>query len=345
MSVANLISLGPGEERRRIDFPLLHVPSVTVAGQVVMPDGGPAGGAIVFRAPARPDYIVESGGVTRTYSTGADGRFMFPSLAPGEYRLDASLTPESASGPARTATRDAFWGRVELSVTGEDMRDLVIPLEPAMTIEGRVEFDGDSPRPRDLRQVSVRLVAYDAPPTATGRVASAAVGSTGEFTLRGVPPGVFRVVLVAPPAIADTWMPRSAMLAGRNVLDVPLEILPRQSHTDLVVTFTDRQTELSGVLVDRNGQPTPQFFLLVYPVDRGLWTSGSRWIKPARASVDGSYRITGLPAGDYFLCALTELDTDQQFDPGYLDQLVEASIKLTLAEGERRVQNLRVGGG
>jgi hypothetical protein len=82
----------------------------------------------------------------------------------------------------------------------------------------------------------------------------------------------------------------------------------------------------------------------MFPVDRTYWTDGSRRIVSARADVKGVYTIGGLPPGEYYVCALTLLDRSQQYDASFLEQLVAASIKITLGEGETKTQSLRVGG-
>jgi len=42
---------------------------------------------------------------------------------------------------------------------------------------------------------------------------------------------------------------------------------------------------------------------------------------------------------------LTELETALQTEPSYLEQFVPSSIKITLVEGEKKTQSLRIGGG
>ena len=68
---------------------------------------------------------------------------------------------------------------------------------------------------------------------------------------------------------------------------------------------------------------------------------------PAQAhpGSDGMYKVQGLPAGEYYVCALTDLDPNDLYDPAFLEQLVAASFKITLADGETKVQNLKLGGG
>lgn len=61
-----------------------------------------------------------------------------------------------------------------------------------------------------------------------------------------------------------------------------------------------------------------------------------------RLSSDGRYRITGLPAGDYYLAAIVDFDPVQLGDPSFLESLIALSAKFTLSEGERKVQDLRL---
>jgi hypothetical protein len=70
--------------------------------------------------------------------------------------------------------------------------------------------------------------------------------------------------------------------------------------------------------------------------------SGSRRTKTVRAATDGKYRIGNLPAGDYYLCALTEYDPVTSSDPDFLEQLVAQSIRITVSDGEKKTQDLKL---
>jgi hypothetical protein len=63
----------------------------------------------------------------------------------------------------------------------------------------------------------------------------------------------------------------------------------------------------------------------------------------ARADTDGRWIIRDLPAGSYRVAAVTDLVVDERFNPSLLDALLPASINVTLADGEQRVQDLRIG--
>jgi len=53
-------------------------------------------------------------------------------------------------------------------------------------------------------------------------------------------------------------------------------------------------------------------------------------------------RIGGLAAGDYYLAAVTDLARTDHLDPVFLEQLVPGAIRLSLARGETRVQDIRI---
>ena len=64
-----------------------------------------------------------------------------------------------------------------------------------------------------------------------------------------------------------------------------------------------------------------------------------------RPANDGHYTVAGLPAGDYRVAALTDVESGEWNDPGFLAGLVDASIKVTLVEGQKTSQDLRLAGG
>jgi hypothetical protein len=60
---------------------------------------------------------------------------------------------------------------------------------------------------------------------------------------------------------------------------------------------------------------------------------------------DGTFTITGLPAGEYYLAALTDVNMNELYEPSFLDSIVAASLKVTLADGEKKSQDLKLAGG
>jgi hypothetical protein len=157
-------------------------------------------------------------------------------------------------------------------------------------------------------------------------------------------PGVYRARVTFPASAEEKWFTKSAMHAGRDLVDVPVEIAPGGNLSDLVVTLTGAPARLSGNLANAAGQPAEQLSVFVFSTDPAHWWSGSRRVQTTLTNDAGAYVITGLPAGEYYLCALTEVDRLLMHEDEYLTQLVPASIKIAIADGEQRIQHLRVGG-
>jgi hypothetical protein len=139
-----------------------------------------------------------------------------------------------------------------------------------------------------------------------------------------------------------TWMLKSAVVDGRDLLDTSLEIRANENVEGLVVTFSDRYTELTGTLLDAAGVPAPGFYIAVFTTDRAAWSTGSRRLRSVFAT-EGKFRVTGLPPGEYYLAALTEIDSSVWGDPDFMDAVAAGAIKITLAETEKKTQDMKIG--
>jgi hypothetical protein len=88
--------------------------------------------------------------------------------------------------------------------------------------------------------------------------------------------------------------------------------------------------------------PAPDYFVVVFPADRTLWRPGSRRVQTARPATDGGFSIRGLPAGEYLIGALTDLDPADVHDPAFLEQVAAAGIRIQLANGEQKRQDIQI---
>jgi hypothetical protein len=380
---ASVIELGAGEERMGIVLTLPLVPTSTVTGQVSRSDGLPVPTVQVtaIRETASEALGFPFASILPVRSQiGPDGKFTISGLQPGTYAIMArapSVAPARGRGaagfgaswppgvpppppppppaPGRGVTPAQMfdlWAEVTLTAAGEDIEGLSLVLQPGMTVSGQIRFEATSRTPpSDLSQVSVRLMP---PPSATGismGVPPAQANADGSFSFRGVGPGSYILTASGPgmnPAgrPAPEWILRSAIIGGRDILDMPMDVRAQQDVSDIVVTFTDRVTELSGSLVDGAGRPAPEYYVIVFGTDARQWRQGSRWLRqPTRPASDGRFRLTGLPAGEYYLAALAEYDQNEWHTPGFLEQVVPGAIRLALGEGEHKIQDIRLAGG
>ena len=84
--------------------------------------------------------------------------------------------------------------------------------------------------------------------------------------------------------------------------------------------------------------------MVVFPANRELWTPQSRRVKFVRPADDGTFGFRDLPAGEYLMAALADLDPPALDDPAFLDQLLGASVKVRINDGQPHTQHLRIGG-
>jgi hypothetical protein len=126
-------------------------------------------------------------------------------------------------------------------------------------------------------------------------------------------------------------------------MDAPLEVRSGDDLAGLVVTLTDRTTWLLGTLQDASGRVTSDFTVVVFPFDAAYWLPQARRIQAARPSTDGHYGFRGLPPGEYRVAVVPDVEPGQWYDPNWLRQVLPSAVPITLGDGERRTQDLRVG--
>jgi hypothetical protein len=137
-------------------------------------------------------------------------------------------------------------------------------------------------------------------------------------------------------------MLESSVVDGQDTLDFPIEIKPGGAPAGALITFTDRQSQLAGTIVNQRGQPAPEQTLILYPADERFWSPQSRRIRSTRPATDGQFTFTSVPPGEYRLVAIVDVEPGAWFDPAFLQQIDAAATRITLGEGEKKVQSLQV---
>lgn len=370
-SEAGQIALAAGQELNGVDLSLRLVNTAKIEGMVMGADGRPASNTQITVLPADFNVVAMP---TRTAITSPEGTFTVSNITPGRYTLGARsggpgpmvlqdrmvFTPAPPGGglpapppppppppPPMAGTAPMFFAEQEIDVSGEDLAGITLTLQPGSTVSGRIVFEGrNSTPPPDLRQTRVLLTPANQNRPTMG-LAPAQIDEAGNFVLQGVPPGQYRFgTTMLAVAAGSGWTLKSATAAGRDVLDAPIDVKPGGNIEGVTVTFTDVATELSGTLTDGAGKPISDLSILVFTTDRSLWGSLNRRVRqPTQPSSDGKFRITGLPPGEYYLGVVTDVEPGEWTDAAFLDQLAAAAIKVTLGEGEKKVQDIKLKGG
>ena len=361
-STAALVTVAAGQERAGVDFSVSYVATAKVEGTVLDADGNPVQNAQLNMVPmvdpnamaGDPFIMMESMLFNRPTVTA--GRFSVPGVKPGRYTIavrgPAAGTAMQTAGPGRSggAAPLTHWANAEVTVEGRDVSGIELRLQPGMSLTGKLVFEATTLKPpTDLSRVTIRLSPA---PTAGVSIAinvpTADVAADGTFKLEGASPGRYLISASVPggqPGGA-VWLMKSAKANGVEAADAGFDVRPNESMNDIVLTFTDRGAEVSGTLMDAAGKPSSALSIVLFSTDRTTWSNRSRWLRPpARAGVDGKFRFTNLLAGEYFLAALSDFEPQDVFKPEFLDQVAAAAMKITVAEGEKKVQDIKIAGG
>ena len=206
---------------------------------------------------------------------------------------------------------------------------------------GTVQFNGAAEKPAADRLSSVvalNLEPADVRPGLSG--ARGRVESSGTFATMGVPPGRYFVRVSGAP---QGWTFHSAMVNGRDASVFPVEF-ESSDLSGVVVSFTDRPTEIAGDITAENAAPET-ITVLVFPSDANAWTgygTSSRQFASARVGKDGKFRVPNLPAGDYLAVAIPDSQAADWQNPKFLQGLTGAATRIRLRDGDKITQNLKV---
>jgi len=330
---AQAIELIEGEERAGIDVGLQFVRTVAVEGRVSNAAGALPPGTQVTLTRLRQRSSASNSTMPRvTRPVDASGGFQFTGVLPGKYRVAASVRASIAQDRPPSGV---LWAFTDVVVGDDGVSGVGMTLQPGLRLSGRLVFEGGSrAKPKDLTSIVLRLSDTNAPATMAPMATGAADGT---FEINGIVPGTYSLTSLLP---ETGWHLRSVIVAGRDILDFPLEI--GGDVTGAVATFTDQHSELSGTLQSAASIPAPDYFVVVFPRDSALWRPASRRVQTARPSTDGRFVFRDLPAGDYLLAAVTDLESSDLSDQAFLEALVRAAAPVSLADGEKKTQDLRL---
>jgi len=357
---AQSVKIGVSQELLGIDFQLQRVPLSRVTGQVTVPSNVNVTGVqvrLTDRTSPTPGQGMFSARPDR------NGVFTISSVPPGQYEVSATVAvpvvrPPVPSVPGADSSQAArevqmqmdmqmsgggprLWALAEVTVDGGYSPSVTLSLQEGMTVSGSVAFDGTAALPARLNQVRVTLSPHGMVMSSSGvSTLNATADANGRFTFAGVVPGQYRI---RASSVAG-WNLKSVVAEGRDSLDFWVDVRPGENVSSVVATFGDKATDLKGMLQSQTGQPTADYTVIIFPSDSRYWVPLSRRVRSARPSTDGKFSFGGLPAGEYRLAAVTDVESGAWYDPALLQQLQQASVSVRLIDGQPVIQNLRVSG-
>lgn len=328
---AERVIVKPGQDTTGVSFVMVTARLGRLSGRIVTSSGEPANGFMLMVS--QKDASFGPGGTMEGTGVQPDGTFTTRPMPPGSYTLIAR-----PSGFRRGDTQGEI-ARLDVTVNGEDVENLMLVTGPGGIIRGRIVTDDGTVPPFDPRAIRIFPIQEDLSRTTFMGVEPDAVRADWSFELAGLSD---RVRLRWSAGKEGTnWSLKSALKDGVDLADTAIEVLPGQVVDDVEIVITQKITEVSGMVLDERGQPTTDATVVIFAEDEERWTPGTRYIQTGRPDTEGKYRIR-LPAGPAYLVAVVRSIEDGRYsDPEVLAALAPSATRLTIAEGESKVLDLR----
>jgi hypothetical protein len=297
------IEIGAGQELRNIDFRLTLERLHSVVVRTTPAASRRTGSFVNFR----PIDWEEHRNYGSRMTSRQDGSWEFERLQAGRYRVTARLSDEAKGALVASQV-------VEVPAAGE----VLLTLRPAATVKGSVEI------PQAAAPLQYPLgVVLDSDSAEWGQH-NAEVLSDSTFAVVGVPPGRYRVRLLAPPNIYL----KSVRQGAEDRPDFVVEVSGESVMLELAVGADTGS--LAGTVAVPVGS-TRTWALALLPVSPG----GALKPLETRARPDGAFLFFNVPPGDYRLIALEDMEVGESQDPEFARKHERQGVRVTVRPSSR----------
>jgi hypothetical protein len=253
-------------------------------------------------------------------------------VAPGTYVIQAFGRPVGGGNLGR-----APFGALPLTLSGAgDLTNLTVKVPTGATARGKIVLDGDAPPPvPDRVLVSPGAINFASAPVGGGPPNSVTRDDwTFEVNnMSGI--RIVRVIVGSP-----QWFLKKVMLGGKDITDEAIDF--RNGDVDgLEITLTSRGPTLAGTVTEAD-KPATDYSVIVFADEPSKWAFPSRYFAQGRPAQQGSFRIQGLPPGNYLAVALPPVQGTDWQDPEFLRQYLSVATRVSLAEGETKTISLNL---
>jgi hypothetical protein len=332
---AQRVTLKSGQEMTAVHFMLTSTRLSKVRGRVLNSRGEPARGMVML-IPA--DLLSGfSFGPNSTSQLTGDGSFQLNSVAAGRYTL--TVRPMAMPSP------DQEFATMPITVGSEDLDNVILVTGVGATASGVIQTDDGSPPPFRADEVQVFASAPD--PMAQINFGGGPPKINPDYTFELSSLSDRRIVRagiqMSSAQMNQTWSLKAVYYDGTDVTDTGIEFTPGRSYEGIQVVFTQKTTELSGLVSDSRGRPITDATVVIFPANREKWTLQSRFMRTARPDTQGRYNFRNLPPyDDYLIIAVQNLESGQGADPDFLTRAREEGKSVGLTEGEKKAFDVKL---
>jgi protocatechuate 3,4-dioxygenase beta subunit len=333
ISEATRITVKPGQEISA-PFALIVARMAKVKGRALNSRGEPLGRSMLMLMPA-DGMMGMVFSAANNAMVGADGAFQFSNVAPGRYNLN--VRPMGMPGQ-----NDEF-ATMPITVGSDDIDNLLVTTSVGAVARGTVMTDdGSTP---SFRADQVQIFPGSTDPSNPMMMGGGPPRVNEDFTFEMS--GLFdrRIIRggVGMAGGSQGWQLKAVMFDGEDVTDRGIEFTPGRTYEGLQVIFTQRATDLSGLVTDDRNRPVVDASVVIFAADREKWGFQSRYLRVARPDTNGRYNVRNLPpSDDYLVIAVRNLEQGQFSDPDFLARARDEAKPFSLTEAETKAVDIKL---
>lgn len=273
-----------GRPVRVSDVPLAGNSGGVLTGVVTDQSGAPVADAFVYAQSIEPDAGYADSG---TAITAADGSYRI-AVPAGRY----SVCADPGSGAPGKVGGTAICAAEPVHVRSGQLASADLRLGPAGAAAGRILGPGGAP-------AAFAAVSIEPVHQRSGTYSGTTTDASGYFRVTGLAPGDYRACAYAFASASDTQPTGLAPKCTDRNSPLPVRVGITTLGFDATLSVGGA---ISGVVSDDLGAPLTD---VLVEADQLLGRLGNIGFEgDAFVAPDGSYTITGLPAGTYLVCPL-----------------------------------------
>jgi protocatechuate 3,4-dioxygenase beta subunit len=317
---ATPITIKSGEEIPSMEILMRQVLVFHVRGHVLnMVTRKPGTETNVFLMPKRTGHEWEFSD-QQAFVQKKDGSFDIAEVLPGSYVLIAAWFDEGK----------VYSARVPLEVGNSDVDGVSLAIGVGVNINGHVVWDG-KPSLEDT-DLTVTLRPADMGWSFGGDRARVSPSST--FTLKDIGEGMYFVDVNG--QSKDCYI-KDVQYGTSTALEDGFTVA-RGTPSNLEITISSRGARVQGAVADADGLPAAGVWVVLVP--DAAHRAQDRLFKSATTDQYGHYDLRGIPPGDYKLFSWTQAESGSWEDPEFLKPFEDKGEKITLQEGDQKIQNM-----
>ncbi|SRR5579871_1138707 len=304
---AEAVNLKPGQTTSDVNVQIVSAPSATLQGTVSVPPG-----ASEVRVWLQPDDANGLGARQIFTLQKGSSEFVFKSVPQGRYVVRTDISAESQRWSARQ----------EVQVIDGSTREIVLQPEPLFSIAGAITMDQDTPPSGGLQ---VQFKGMDKRSRAVPRIKP-----DGTFELTGLAPDKYAI------AVGDSSGSvylKSVRLNGQQVS--PLAVDLEQAPRSLQIEVSNKAGKIEGTAVDKDHHKVDHGVVVLVASSGDI----SRLFS-THLSGDGSFKLDGLPPGNYRISCLADIESEQDLTGTTVKMVQQGGFRIAVEEGQKQSVSL-----